>query len=94
MHVGLPENVARVLSSTNLIENVFSRVREVARRVRRWHGGQMILRWIAAVYSKLGVYSAKSPAIARSRSWSPCCARVMRRSIASRELIIQSRPPK
>jgi hypothetical protein len=35
-------------SSTNLIENLFSRVREVARRVKRWQGGTMILRWTAA----------------------------------------------
>jgi putative transposase len=44
----LPESLERVLSSTNLIENLFSRVREVARRVKRWQGGTMILRWTAA----------------------------------------------
>jgi putative transposase len=33
---------------TNLIENLFSRVRDTARRVKRWQGGTMILRWIAA----------------------------------------------
>jgi len=44
----LPEGLERVLSSTNLIENLFSRVREVARRVKRWQGGMMILRWAAA----------------------------------------------
>jgi len=38
----------RVLSSTNLIENLFSRVRQVAQRVKRWQGGTMILRWTAA----------------------------------------------
>ncbi len=48
MRWGLPENLERVLSSTNLIENLFSRVREVARRVKRWQGGVMILRWTAA----------------------------------------------
>jgi putative transposase len=48
MRLGLPENLERVLSSTNLIENLFSRVREVARRVKRWQGGMMILRWTAA----------------------------------------------
>ena len=48
MRLGLPENLGRVLSSTNLIENLFSRVREVARRVKRWQGGTMILRWTAA----------------------------------------------
>jgi putative transposase len=48
MRLELPENLERVLSSTNLIENLFSRVREVARRVWRWQGGAMILRWTAA----------------------------------------------
>ena len=33
MRLGLPENLERVLSSTNLIENLFSRVREIGRRV-------------------------------------------------------------
>jgi putative transposase len=48
MGLRLPESLARVLSSTNLIENLFSRVREIARRVKRWQGGTMILRWTAA----------------------------------------------
>ena len=48
MRLNLPESLERVLSSTNLIENLFSRVREVARRAKRWQGGTMILRWTAA----------------------------------------------
>jgi hypothetical protein len=44
----LPESLQRALSSINLIENLLSRVREVARRVKRWQGGTMILRWTAA----------------------------------------------
>ena len=48
MRLGLPGKLERVLSPTNLIENLFSRVREVARRVKRWQGGVMILRWTAA----------------------------------------------
>lgn len=48
MRFNLPESLERVLSSTNLIENLFSRVREISRRVKRWQGGQMILRWTAA----------------------------------------------
>jgi transposase-like protein len=39
MHLALPENLERVLSSTNLNENLFSRVREIGRRVRRWQSG-------------------------------------------------------
>jgi len=48
MRLGLPENLDRVLSSTNLIENLFSRVREIGRRVKRWQSGTMVLRWTAA----------------------------------------------
>lgn len=48
MRLGLPANLERVLSSTNLIENLFSRVREIGRRVKRWQSGTMVLRWTAA----------------------------------------------
>src|SRR6202158_3740698 len=48
LRLGLPENLERVLSSTNLIENLFSRVREIGRRVKRWQSGTMVLRWTAA----------------------------------------------
>jgi putative transposase len=48
MRLGLPENLERVLSSTNLIENLFSRLREIGRRVKRWQNGTMVLRWTAA----------------------------------------------
>jgi putative transposase len=48
MRLELPRNLERVLSSTNLIENLFGSVRETARRVKRWQGGTMVLRWTAA----------------------------------------------
>jgi transposase-like protein len=48
MRLGLPANLERVLSSTNLIENLFGRVREIGRRVKRWQSGTMVLRWTAA----------------------------------------------
>ena len=48
MRLGLPENLERVLSSTNLIENLFSRVRAIGRRVKHWQNGTMVLRWTAA----------------------------------------------
>jgi putative transposase len=48
MRLALPENLERGLSSTNLIENLFSRVREIGRRVKRWQSGTMMLRWTAA----------------------------------------------
>lgn len=44
----LRESLERVLSSTNLIKNLFSRMREIERRVRRSPGGAMIPRWTAA----------------------------------------------
>jgi putative transposase len=37
-----------VLSSTNLIENLRGRVREIGRRVKRWQSGTTVLRWTAA----------------------------------------------
>jgi putative transposase len=40
--------LCRSLSNTNLIENAFSRVAHQARRVKRWHGPRMILRWTAS----------------------------------------------
>ncbi len=46
--LGLLENVERALSSTNLIENLFGRVRKVGRRFKRWQRGPMVLRWTAA----------------------------------------------
>ena len=48
MRLRLPGNLESVLSSTNLIENLFSRVRKVSRRVKRRQGGVMILRWTEA----------------------------------------------
>jgi transposase-like protein len=48
MRFGLPDNLERVLSSTNLIENLFSRIREIGRRVRHWQSGTMVLRWSTA----------------------------------------------
>jgi putative transposase len=48
MRLELPENLERILFSTNLIENLFSRVREIGRRVKRWQSGTMVLRWTAA----------------------------------------------
>jgi putative transposase len=35
-------------SSTNLIENLFSRGRAVGRRVKRWQSGTMVFRWTVA----------------------------------------------
>jgi transposase-like protein len=44
----LPQQLCRVLSSTNAIENLNSTARDVCRRVKRWGSGDMILRWTCA----------------------------------------------
>jgi transposase-like protein len=41
----LHRKLERQLSTTNAIENLMGSVRELARRVRRWRGGSMIVRW-------------------------------------------------
>ena len=38
----------RTLSTTNPVENLNGGIRDVTRRVKRWRGGRMILRWVAA----------------------------------------------
>jgi transposase-like protein len=44
----LPEALARTLSTTNPIENLNGRIRDVSSNVKRWQGGTMVLRWVAA----------------------------------------------
>jgi transposase-like protein len=46
MGLGLPTTLTRSLSTTNPIENMNERIRATARRVKRWEGGTMILRWV------------------------------------------------
>jgi putative transposase len=45
---GLSETLRRSLSTTNAIESLISRTRHVKRNVKRWRGGQMVVRWVAA----------------------------------------------
>lgn len=82
MRLGLPEPLERVLSSTNLIENLFSRVREIGRRVRHWQSGTMVLRWTAAGvleaergFRKLTGYRALPALVAALRAHDPNGAR-------------------
>lgn len=44
--LGLPPSLTRSFSTTNPIENMNGRIRATSRRVRRWDGGTMILRWV------------------------------------------------
>ena len=46
--VGLSERLQRSLATTNAIESLLSRTRHVQRPVKRWRGGTMVLRWVAA----------------------------------------------
>jgi transposase-like protein len=44
----LSKKLERQLSTTNAIENLMGSVRRLSRRVKRWRGGKMILRWTVA----------------------------------------------
>lgn len=44
----LSPRLRRSLATTNAIENLIGHTRVVQRHVKRWHGGQMMLRWVAA----------------------------------------------
>ena len=44
----LSKALERTCRSTNLIENLNGRIRELTRRVKRWRGGRMVLRWTVA----------------------------------------------
>ncbi len=46
--LGIGHTLCRSLSNTNLMENCFSLAAHRTRRVKRWDGGHMILRWRAA----------------------------------------------
>jgi transposase-like protein len=44
----LSPRLRRALATTNAAENLISCIRHVKRNVKRWRGGQMMLRWVAA----------------------------------------------
>jgi putative transposase len=46
--LNVPETLRRSLATTNAAENLISRTRHVKRNVKRWRGGQMVVRWVAA----------------------------------------------
>jgi transposase-like protein len=48
VRLGLPQQLCRMRSTTNAIENLNSTARDVYRRVKRWRSGEMILRWTCA----------------------------------------------
>lgn len=48
IELGLTGWLRFTLRTTNPIDNLFGSVRKVSRRVKRWRGGRMMLRWCAA----------------------------------------------
>jgi transposase-like protein len=46
--LGLSDRLQRSLTTTNAAESLISRTRHVKRHVKRWRGGKMMLRWVAA----------------------------------------------
>jgi putative transposase len=46
--LGLADTLRRSLATTNAVESLISRTRHVKRNVKRWRGGQMVVRWVAA----------------------------------------------
>jgi putative transposase len=46
--LNLPDTLRRSLTTTNAAESLISRTRHVKRNVKRWRGGQMVVRWVAA----------------------------------------------
>ena len=46
--IGLPKQLLRCLSTTNIIESPHSGVRMPARRVSNWQDGTMVMRWAVA----------------------------------------------
>ena len=46
--LNLPDALRRSLTTTNAAESLISRTRYVKRNVKRWRGGQMVVRWVAA----------------------------------------------
>ena len=47
--LGLPPQLRRLFSSTNMIESCFSRAGDLCRRVTRWRDGNMAQRWAGTV---------------------------------------------
>src|SRR6266568_1240932 len=47
MAMKLPRGLERVLSTTNVIENLIGSTRDLSARVKRWRDGEMIVRWTA-----------------------------------------------
>jgi transposase-like protein len=56
--LSLPLSLVRSFHSTNLIESCFARTEAWTRRVKHWHGANMVMRWGAAalLFAEKGFY--------------------------------------
>lgn len=73
----------RTLRSTNPIENLNGLIAHYARNVKRWKGGQMVLRWVA---------SALSDAATRMRKLRGCGQmKTLRRALEAKAAEIDNR---
>jgi len=75
MRFGVPAGLERVLSTTNAIEFVNSRIRKTTHNVTKWTGGTMVLRWVAVAlvevsktFRKLRGYKAMPTLLAALRA--------------------------
>ena len=66
----VPSKLRPSLASTNIIESAFSIVEMVYRNVKRWHGGDQYLRWVASALLWLNPGGIASTDIANFPSWS------------------------
>ncbi len=48
LRLGVKGTLLKSLRSTNAIESLNDKIATYTRRVKRWQGGQMMLRWVAA----------------------------------------------
>lgn len=47
-HLGVPDTLRRTFLTTNPIESIFDKVKTHSRRVKRWSGASMVMRWAAS----------------------------------------------
>ena len=66
LSLGLSDRLRHSLATTNAIESLISRTRHVKRNVKRWRGGQMVLRWAAAAVLEAAFGSSNQDAVEQS----------------------------
>ena len=77
--LGLSARLQRSLATTNAVESLLSRTRHVKHNVKRWRGGAMVLRWVAA-----GVLEA-AKGFRRLKGYTGCAAARRGASCARRQ---------